>query len=436
MAVFKADKPTKDGRQWIFFERYTDLSGEVKQYKSKKFRTEREAKEAERLFHLELDKYVSGTNMTFKELYMAYYEYQRDKVKETTMLTYTDRMRYMELLDNVKVSDFNIRYYEQWRKKMLTYEHLSNRTRNYVYKFLKAIMNYGTKFYNLNFSHIYPKMTNFTDPNEVKKEMLFWTFEEYQQFIDVEEDLLFKTFFKTLYYCGFRHGEIRALDWHDIDLINNTITVRYGVADHINGKKFIRTSPKTKSSNRTLPLLEEIADDLRKLKKQAESFKNFKKEWFVFGNEFPITDGRVRDRKNKNCELAGVKQIRIHDFRHSCASLLINSNADITLVSKYLGHAKIEETLNTYSHMFKNKLDDVMAIIRDLNSRSKGITKEDDTILNLKEIIANQSIEIRELKTTILTLEKEVEHWKNEYNLLASFKSNKIVRNKEIELER
>ena len=63
---------------------------------------------------------------------------------------------------------------------------------------------------------------------------------------------------------------------------------------------------------------------------------------------------------------SGVKEIRTHDFRHSCASLLINNGASVVMVAKYLGHTKIEETLNTYSHMFKSKLDDLISIIDNL----------------------------------------------------------------------
>lgn len=59
----------------------------------------------------------------------------------------------------------------------------------------------------------------------------------------------------------------------------------------------------------------------------------------------------------------GLKKIRIHDFRHSCASLLINNDVNVTLVAKYLGHTKIEETLNTYSHMFSTALDSVVSVI-------------------------------------------------------------------------
>ena len=67
--------------------------------------------------------------------------------------------------------------------------------------------------------------------------------------------------------------------------------------------------------------------------------------------------------------MARVKDIRIHDFKHSCASLLIDSGANITLVAKYLGHTKIDETLNTYSHMYQNRIDTIVNIIELQNSR-------------------------------------------------------------------
>ena len=86
----------------------------------------------------------------------------------------------------------------------------------------------------------------------------------------------------------------------------------------------------------------------------------------MFGTDIPITNSRLRDRKNQLCQKANLKQIRIHDFRHSCASLLINNDANITTVAKYLGHTKINETLNTYSHMFKNKLNDIVNTINKL----------------------------------------------------------------------
>ena len=92
----------------------------------------------------------------------------------------------------------------------------------------------------------------------------------------------------------------------------------------------------------------------------------FNDSYFVIGDIAPQISSTITARKNRKCEIAGVKQIRIHDFRHSCAFLLIYKGANIITVSKFLGHTKIDETLNTYSHMFKNKLNDIVNTINKL----------------------------------------------------------------------
>lgn len=85
-----------------------------------------------------------------------------------------------------------------------------------------------------------------------------------------------------------------------------------------------------------------------------------------------------------------VKDIRVHDFRHSCASLLIDSGANITLVAKYLGHSKIDETLNTYSHMYQSRLENIVQIIevqntKLLESKQKGLPKPKETIIDYED---------------------------------------------------
>lgn len=87
-------------------------------------------------------------------------------------------------------------------------------------------------------------------------------------------------------------------------------------------------------------------------------YEQDKKEYYGFNNDFfvvsdtkPIADSNIYLRRNKLANLAGLKVIRIQDFRHS-----INNDANVTLVAKYLGYTKIEETLNTYSHMFSTVL--------------------------------------------------------------------------------
>lgn len=102
------------------------------------------------------------------------------------------------------------------------------------------------------------------------------------------------------------------------------------------------------------------------IKNEAEKIPGFNDNFFVAGDMLPICSNTLTNNKNVNCKLANVKQIRLHDFRHSYASLLINNGINVTLVAKYLGHTKIEETLNTYSHMFSTALDSVVSVIDSL----------------------------------------------------------------------
>lgn len=368
MPIYKIKNGTKDGRNYYFRALYTNIDGTRKQYKSKKFTTRQETQEAESNFILKHDKYLTknaSSDMTFSELIELYFEYQTNKVKLTTFETYEDRKKYFECIGKVRVKDLDINHFEHWKKKMYKYD-ISNGYRNYIYKFFKAILNYGMTWHDLDFSHMYRKLTNFTDPNEIKKEMLFYTIDEFKQFISVVDNLSYTCFFKTLYYCGLRKGEAKALNWKDIDFNNMTISTNKTLSENVCGQKYVITSPKTKTSNRILPIPLDLQNSLKQLYEEQQIKDNFNENWFVFGNKEPLKNDTIRSRKNKYSKLAKVKQIRIHDFRHSTASLLINSGANITIVAKYLGHAKVEETLNTYSHLFKGKMDEILNIINQI----------------------------------------------------------------------
>ncbi|MCI8310502.1 MAG: site-specific integrase [Clostridia bacterium] len=359
---------TKDGRKWIFYDYVKNLDGTRRKYKSKKFFTKNEALQAEREFLLTNDINIDkNRNMTFKELYILFYKYKEDKVKFTTLKTYKDREKFFRSLYNIKLKNFTIEHFELWKKEINSYG-FSTTHKNHIYKLFKQLLNYATKWYDFNFMSIYNKMTNFTDPNERPKEMLFYTFDEFQQFISVEKDILFKTIYETFYYCGLRRGELKGLTWEDIDFDKKILRVNKNIVSikSNEGKSYIITTPKTKSSVRQIPIANILLDDLKKLYSMSKNKSKFTKKWFVFGDNNPITSGKIRIHKNKNCKLSGVKQIRIHDFRHSCASLLINNNANVTLVAKYLGHAKIDETLNTYSHLYKSQMDEIINIIDNL----------------------------------------------------------------------
>ena len=112
--------------------------------------------------------------------------------------------------------------------------------------------------------------------------------------------------------------------------------------------------------------------------------------------------------------MARVKDIRIHDFRHSCASLLIDSGANITLVAKYLGHTKIDETLNTYSHMYQNRLDTIVNIIELQNSKLNNnvIETKPTILLEHKEALADPEEESYDYE------DYEIVKHRNKYDLV------------------
>lgn len=144
------------------------------------------------------------------------------------------------------------------------------------------------------------------------------------------------------------------------------------------------------SSYRTIPIPNFLLEYYKDLYDDCSSCYNFNDNWYVFGDKEPLSAHILRHTKNKYTQLAGVKDIRVHDFRHSCTSLLIDSGANITLVAKYLGHSKIDETLNTYSHMYQNRLENIVQLIevqntKLLESKQKELPEPKEIIIDYED---------------------------------------------------
>ncbi len=93
---------------------------------------------------------------------------------------------------------------------------------------------------------------------------------------------------------------------------------------------------------------------------------DYKNEWFAFGNVFPFPETTIQVKKNNYCDKAGLRHIRIHDFRHSCASLLINQGSSIDWYRNTWVISNISMTLNTYTHLYKSELENITNILNNL----------------------------------------------------------------------
>ena len=372
----KENKITKDGRSWVFIQYSKGLDGKRHQYQSQAYMTEDEAIQAEKAY---LNKYKDvevNPHMTFKEAYTIYYGYQKDKIKDSTLKTYRDRIKYMGLLDNVELVNLNWDLYQKWRAQ-INKTNLCDRYKTDIQKFIKQVINFAEKQWDFNLRKFYNKLEPFKTPGALKKEMDFYEPEEFFKFISVVDDLRYKCFFELLYYCGLRRSEARGLQWKHIDFKNKLLTVSQQVLNPSNSNastEWYISSTKTEASNRTIPIATTLLNDLEELKKSNERIAKFKQTWFVLGDDVPMATGRMYFYRDKYAERAGVRRIRLHDFRHSCASALISGSAPITAVSNFLGHSETTETLETYTHMFKKDLANVPKFFdtleKDFNEKS------------------------------------------------------------------
>ena len=200
----------------------------------------------------------------------------------------------------------------------------------------------------------------------------FWSVEEFNEFrkLITEDEISYDLFFTIAFFTGMRMGEILALNWYDVNLIISTIHVTK-TAYFVNNINHIN-STKTRAGTRLITINNKLTVMLRDWKeKQLDLLKEFTTDTeslqIIQSTPIAITKNMV-DKKFKQIlsRNNNLKKIRIHDLRHSHASLLINQGEDYLVVKERLGHASITTTIDTYSHLYPskqknlaNKLDDI-----------------------------------------------------------------------------
>lgn len=363
MPVYKGE-PTKDGRKFYYYIHVT-VNGQRTQVKSKKFKTKKEAERAEAQKLLELGE-SAPSGITFNQVAQVFLAEKKQRVKRMTYGQICTMLNHMLVtLGDVPITSLTLRQYQDALDQLDVYEWngkgLSNFYKNKIIGTFKQLCEFARRRYDVT-TAIPDKFDSFK--NEDKKEMKFITLDEFNRFISVIENPIHIAFFTTLYFMGLRCGEANGLMWPDIDFNKKALSVKRTVNTKralTNGYEI--TTPKTKSSIRTLPLPDIVYNALYDLHEHQYVEGQNQAEMFVFGGQRPFPESTLQKIKNAYFKKAELEPIRIHDFRHSCASYLINKGATPILVSKWLGHANVTLTLNTYSHLWKSELLDIVDVI-------------------------------------------------------------------------
>lgn len=327
--------------------RYTDWKGERKQKCKRGFATRQEALEWEREF---LQQKRADIDMTFESFAALYEKDIRPRLKENTWLTKESiiQKKILPYFSKRKLSEITAKDIIDWQNEMRRLK--DNRGKRHSSSYLKtihnqlsAIFNHAVRFYDLRLN---PAAKAGNMGTEERKEMLFWTKDEYQKFADAMMDKPLSYYaFEMLYWCGIREGELLALTSKDFDFEKGTVSINKSY-QRLKGRDVV-TSPKTKKSNRIILMSDFLCQEMQEYIKMLYGAK-------PTDRIFPVSKHYLRHEMVRGAKATGVKRIRIHDLRHSHVSLLIDMGFSALAIADRVGHESIDITYR-YAHLFPSK---------------------------------------------------------------------------------
>jgi len=375
MAIYKDTTKTKDGRQWYFKVYKKDFEGNSKPYKSKRYLTKKEAQDAEALFILKRDNPV---HKLFKIVAKEYLDNIYKIRKESTGYSYEKdyNLHIKPYFEKFNIDEITISQVREW-KDTLEKKDYSIKYLNGFYSILNGIFNYGVKYYGLPKNPI-QTIGRFEKRNddiiESDTKLRYITLEQFNQFIEVVDSILWKAFFTTLFYTGVRKGEAQALTWKDIDFNNDEIIINKTLTIKSNDNYKITT---TKNYiNRKIKMSKTLKEILIEYKNQIMHYKDFSNDWFVFGNTRFLSQTSIDRYKHFYFQKANLEkeEITIHEFRHSHVSLLINEYVKLgqtdtakffLMMSNRMGHS-IQVMQTTYMHLFPTIQNEIVDMLNNL----------------------------------------------------------------------
>ena len=343
MAAFK----NKTNGTWYVQFRYTDWKGERQQKLKRGFATKKEAQAWEREFLMQKQ---ADVNMTFESFAQLYEKDMKPKLKLNTWLTKESiiQKKILPYFGKRKLSEITAKDVMDWQNAIrgLTDAKGKPYSPTYlktVHNQLSALFNHAVRYYGLQ---VNPAAKAGNMGVEERREMLFWTKEEYLKFADAMMDKPLSYYaFEMLYWCGIREGELLALTPTDFDFEAGTVSISKSY-QRLKGKDVI-TTPKTKKSNRVIKMPKFLCGEM----------EDYLKMFYSTGvNEriFPVSKHYLHHEMDRGAKAAGVKRIRIHDLRHSHISLLIDMGFTTLAIADRVGHESIDITYR-YAHLFPTR---------------------------------------------------------------------------------
>ena len=365
----------KDGKtiRWRVKFYMTDWTGTKRQICKRGFKTQREAKEYERSF---LDQQKNSSDIQFSILVKNYMEDMGHRLKPTTMASkeHIIETKIIPYFSKLRVCDIDTVRIRKWQNEMLSFRDENGKPYSQTYlksihSQMSAIMNYAVKHYSLASN---PCHAAGAIGKGKAKEMQIWTRDEYERFAAHIQKSSTRLAFDILFYTGIRSTELLALTPADI-LENRRLSISKNYVK-IKGQELILT-PKTAKSIRTISIPVFLYDEAREYISRLYGIQ-------AGDRIFYFTKSNLEKELKRNAKKAGLKPIRVHDLRHSHASLLIEMGVNIVQISERLGHESVKTTLDTYIHLYPDKDIALAEELNELRRPDPGELATEDSVLS------------------------------------------------------
>lgn len=317
-------------------------------------------------------------DILFTDFLLKWLRVAKSTVKLTTYASYEMMatriiIPYFETL-NIKLKELTTEDIQEFYSAQL--ERVSANTVIHYHAVIHRALKYAVKIKTIQSN----PAVNVERPRKEKFIGSFYDKKEINTLFDIIQGHPLEVAIKLAAFYGLRREEIIGLKWTAIDFENNTLTIQHTVTEcNLDGKhiEVASDTAKTDSSLRTMPLVTNFREMLLAKKEKQEHYRklcgrSYCKEYldYIFVNEMGerwkpryLSDGFKRI-----LEQNGLRRIRFHDLRHTCASLLLANKVPMKKIQEWLGHSEFSTTANNYAHLdFQSKISSAEAMLTGLN---------------------------------------------------------------------
>ncbi|MGF6951921.1 integrase [Neobacillus sp. B4I6] len=331
------------------------------------FKTKKAAQEACAELITELSKgvFVDSKDLLLKDLVEEWLDLSKVRVRDTTFKNYfrAANTRIIPALGQMKVKEINHSTIQKYINELIE-EGLTPRYIEYLFTIINGATEHAVKTERL----MKNPLQHVEVPRARRRDQTTWTIEEVNRFLHFAkfDSAIYYMVLKIAIHTGMRRGEVLGLRWQDVDLQEQKISVTQSLVYDDEGFRF--SDLKTASSKRLISIDDDLTAELKRYKAQQNQFK------LALGSEYhdmdlvccredgrPIYPRTLATHFDALIKKASVPKIRLHDLRHTHATILLKLGENPKIVSERLGHSTVTMTLDTYSHvtpdMQKNTAD-------------------------------------------------------------------------------